>query len=65
MDSAGDLFIADFNNFRVREVTISNGNINTVAGTGADGTRTMASGYQQQRSAKYTREWQSPPMARL
>ena len=37
VDSAGDLFIADFNNFRVREVTISNGNITTVAGTGVDG----------------------------
>jgi sugar lactone lactonase YvrE len=36
VDSAGDLFIADFNNYRIREVTISNGNINTVAGTGGD-----------------------------
>lgn len=36
VDSSGDIFIADYNNNRVREVT-TNGIINTVAGTGAFG----------------------------
>jgi uncharacterized protein (TIGR03437 family) len=34
VDSAGDLFIADSDNGRVREVTAANGIINTVAGIG-------------------------------
>ena len=34
LDSAGDIFIADFNNQRVREVIASTGLITTVAGTG-------------------------------
>ena len=32
VDSYGNVYIADTNNFRIREVTISNGEINTVAG---------------------------------
>jgi len=36
-DSTGNLFIADTNNYRVREVTISNLKIKTVAGTGTAG----------------------------
>ncbi len=37
VDSAGNVFIADTGNNRVREVTASNGNINTVAGNGTAG----------------------------
>jgi uncharacterized protein (TIGR03437 family) len=36
-DSAGDLYIADANNHRVRKVTGATGKINTVAGTGVSG----------------------------
>ena len=34
MDSAGDLFIADYSNDRVREVNHATGVITTVAGNG-------------------------------
>jgi hypothetical protein len=34
VDSSGNIFIADYNNYRIREVTVSNGKINTVAGNG-------------------------------
>ncbi len=37
VDSAGDLFIADTNNYVIREVTKSNGNIKLVAGSNVDG----------------------------
>ena len=37
LDSAGNIYIADYQNNRVRKVTISNGSISTVAGTGAGG----------------------------
>jgi hypothetical protein len=37
VDSAGDVFIGDVNNRRIREVTKSNGDINTVAGDGTYG----------------------------
>jgi sugar lactone lactonase YvrE len=37
VDTAGDVFIGDSSNFRIREVTKSNGNINTVAGDGTPG----------------------------
>ncbi|HYA24335.1 MAG TPA: Ig-like domain repeat protein [Terriglobales bacterium] len=37
VDSQGDIFIADTNNNRIREVTISNGLINTIAGNGTAG----------------------------
>jgi len=33
VDSAGDIFIADFGNSAIREVSASNGNIQTIAGT--------------------------------
>jgi sugar lactone lactonase YvrE len=36
-DSTGNVFIADTNNYRIREVTKSDGKINTIAGTGAAG----------------------------
>ena len=34
VDPAGNVFIADYNNCRVREISAATGNINTVAGTG-------------------------------
>ncbi len=37
LDSAGDLFIADTHNHRIREVSAATGTIATVAGTGAPG----------------------------
>ena len=37
VDAAGDLFIADSDNNRVREVNLSTGMITTVAGNGTDG----------------------------
>ncbi|HEX8814910.1 MAG TPA: choice-of-anchor D domain-containing protein [Terriglobales bacterium] len=37
LDSAGDVFISDSNNARIREVTESNKKINTVAGDGTGG----------------------------
>ena len=37
LDSAGDLFIADYGNNRVREVNLSTGTITTVAGNGSGG----------------------------
>jgi hypothetical protein len=37
VDSSGNVYIADTNNCRIREVTVSNGEINTVAGNGALG----------------------------
>jgi sugar lactone lactonase YvrE len=36
-DSNGNVFIADTNNYRIREVTKSDGKINTIAGTGTAG----------------------------
>ena len=37
LDSAGDLYIADSHNHRVREVAAATGTISTIAGTGAPG----------------------------
>ena len=37
VDAAGNLYIADFSNNRVREVTAANGIISTIAGTGTAG----------------------------
>ncbi len=37
VDNAGDIFIADYDNFRIREVSASTQIINTVAGNGTDG----------------------------
>ncbi|MEK7477699.1 MAG: IPT/TIG domain-containing protein, partial [Candidatus Coatesbacteria bacterium] len=37
VDGAGNLYIADFGNFRIRKVTAATGQISTVAGTGAKG----------------------------
>ncbi|MGB7727213.1 MAG: beta-propeller fold lactonase family protein [Candidatus Acidiferrum sp.] len=37
VDSAGDIFIADYNNSRIREVVASTGIIQSIAGTGVDG----------------------------
>ncbi len=37
VDTAGDVFIADTRNLRIREVTINNKKINTVAGNGTSG----------------------------
>jgi sugar lactone lactonase YvrE len=37
VDPAGNLFIADFQNNRIREVIVATGNITTVAGTGSPG----------------------------
>ncbi len=37
LDSAGNIYIADTSNHAVREVTVTNGIINTVAGTGTAG----------------------------
>lgn len=37
LDSAGNVFIADYDNYRVRRVDASTGTITTVAGTGAAG----------------------------
>ena len=34
VDSSGNVYIADNGNYRIREVTVSNGEINTVAGNG-------------------------------
>jgi hypothetical protein len=34
VDSSGNVYIADTNNYLIREVTVSNGEINTVAGNG-------------------------------
>jgi len=45
IDSAGDLFIADQNNFRVREVTFSTGIITTVGGNGTQGNSSTEIGY--------------------
>src|SRR5581483_3690485 len=36
-DNAGNVYIADTLNYRIREVTVSNGLINTVAGIGTNG----------------------------
>ncbi|HEY7337527.1 MAG TPA: hypothetical protein VH639_21720 [Bryobacteraceae bacterium] len=37
LNSAGNLYIADQGNSRVRQITVSNGEINTIAGTGTAG----------------------------
>ena len=37
VDSAGNLYIADTNNYVIREVVAANGNIQTIAGTGLPG----------------------------
>ena len=37
IDSSGNIYIADYNNHRVRKVTVSTGIITTVAGTGTAG----------------------------
>jgi len=37
VDNAGDIFIGDFNSYRIREVTVADGNIYTVAGNGTNG----------------------------
>jgi hypothetical protein len=37
VDSAGNIYIVDGSNFRIRKITISNGVISTVAGTGTRG----------------------------
>ena len=37
LDNSGNLFIADTSNYRIREVTVSNGKIRTVAGNGTAG----------------------------
>ena len=37
LDAAGDIFISDYGNQRVREVSVSTGVIQTIAGTGASG----------------------------
>ncbi len=37
LDTAGNLYIADFNNFRIRKVNATDGKISTVAGTGVQG----------------------------
>jgi len=37
VDGSGNIFIADSNNYRIREVNASTGNISTVAGTGTSG----------------------------
>jgi sugar lactone lactonase YvrE len=37
LDAAGNVYIADTYNYRIREVTISNGKINTIAGDGTYG----------------------------
>ena len=38
LDSSGNIYIADAGNERIRKVTVADGNISTVAGTGARGT---------------------------
>ena len=44
LDSSGNLYVADFNNSRIRKITFSAGGItiNTVAGNGIRATRGMA-----------------------
>ena len=37
MSNIGNVYIADSNNNRIRKVTVSNGIIITIAGTGSDG----------------------------
>ena len=37
LDSAGNIYIADCNNHRIRKVTVSTGIISTIAGTGTSG----------------------------
>jgi len=44
VDSSGNVYIADTNNYRIREVTVSNGEINTVAGGYACGSGGAACG---------------------
>jgi hypothetical protein len=45
LDGAGDLFIADQNNFRIREVTFSTGIITTACGNGTEGNSGTEIGY--------------------
>ena len=37
LDGSGNVYISDFNNVRIRKVTVSSGNITTIAGTGHNG----------------------------
>ena len=37
MDSSGNVYIADYNNHRIRMITLSTGKISTIAGTGSEG----------------------------
>ena len=37
LDISGNIYIADFNNNRIRQITVSTGTISTVVGTGAGG----------------------------
>ena len=42
LDTAGNLYIADVNNCRIRKLVVSTGMISTYAGTGTCGFRAMA-----------------------
>lgn len=37
VDGSGNIYIADYNNYKIRKVTISTGNIGTIGGTGTSG----------------------------
>jgi sugar lactone lactonase YvrE len=45
IDGAGDIFIADTNNYRIREVAFSTGIITTFAGNGSEGNTSAEMGY--------------------
>ncbi|MFN0109952.1 MAG: SMP-30/gluconolactonase/LRE family protein [Blastocatellia bacterium] len=42
VDASGDVYISDSGNFRIRKITVSNGQINTIAGNGLPGASTGA-----------------------